>query len=324
MTKAPFSISPFRFLALKYRQLLVLLAIPLVLSIQPLSAQIVNDVSFSCSTTPKQNINGVPVASLVEVLVKSEAPKRMTMKFNVVITGDKGHSFTTGGGKPIMPQDSYKLPYTPFGTAGPQEEFPKTCQIVDLQVCPYYPAKPAKPTPAGVRAYYDAFHQGEPAEGCRNPVNLPPVMLAVPNNAGCTGAVYGHSDGTKWWTQYGYFVRPYVIHGAKTTDDAIAQATAAASADGFQVYSNENNHPFGVQCGSPHGAVAGLRKTSESTGRWAPLPFGVWDSAVFITSSSKDDAVRQAMKECAPADPTDIHDMHVKGGVTSCELLESW
>jgi hypothetical protein len=32
--------------------------------------QTVNDVEFTCSATPKQNINGVPVASLVEVLVK--------------------------------------------------------------------------------------------------------------------------------------------------------------------------------------------------------------------------------------------------------------
>jgi Protein of unknown function (DUF1566) len=109
----------------------------------------------------------------------------MIMKFNVIITSDKGQVFTTGNengrvGKPIMPYSSYKLEYTPFGKAGPQDEFPKTCQIVDLQVCPYSPASPAKATASGAAAYYDAFHEG-PIQGCRNAVTLAYVALPVPS-----------------------------------------------------------------------------------------------------------------------------------------------
>ena len=192
MPKALVCSSPFRFLALKYPLPLLLLCLQLggvclVTSTAhaETSPQAVNGVTFECSALPHKNINDEIMASGVQLAANATAGQRMTMRFNVIITSDKGHSFTTGYktgqvGRPIMPEDSYKLPYTPFSKVGPQDEFPKTCQIVDLQVCPYYPAKLAKPAAAGVPAYYDAFHQGEPAEGCRNSVNLPPVSLPIP------------------------------------------------------------------------------------------------------------------------------------------------
>jgi hypothetical protein len=337
--KALVCTSPFRFLALKYPLSLLLLCLQLggvclvtSLAHAETSLQAVNGVSFSCTATPQKNINGVPVASLVEVLVRSEAPKRMTMKFNVIIASDKGQSFTTGHnngqvGKPIMPQDSYKVPYTPFGKAGPQDEFPKTCQIVDLQVCPYYPAKLAKPTSAGVPAYYDAFHQGVPAEGCRNAVNLPYVDLPLPHvQAGCTALVLGFSDGTNWWTQYGTFVRPFYVHGASTQEDAVAQANSQAQSAGFKVFNDANYHPYNVQCEAPHGVVVGLRKphrTNNNPVTYEPLPPGVFDSAFMVTGLTKEATVQKALQQCGP-DPSNSYEIHLKAGITSCDVLDSW
>jgi len=221
-----------------------------------------------------------------------------------------------------MPQDSYTLPYTPFDKVGPQDEFPKSCQITDLQVCPYYPpASKAKPTPGTVPAYYDAFHQGVPAEGCRNAVNLPPVDLPIPSGPkSCMAVVRGWVNNSLW-NQYGDFKRGYWVHGVQKADDALAQATTLAQADGFRV--GDPNYPPIVDCEHSHGAVVGLRKIG--TAHWVIEPFGVWDFIGAAAGNSKKEAEQSAMISCnAMLTGASMIEMYVNHGITSCELLASW
>ena len=315
--------------------LLQLLVVCLLALNIPLHAetQTLNGVSFSCTAASHKNINDEIMASDVEVKVtNAAASQRMTMKFNVVITSDQGHVFVSGykdgkEGKPLSPKSSYNLPFEAmFGTVGTQHEFPKTCQITDLQVCPYYPpagrAKAMAANP-GSAPYYDAFHEGVPAEGCRNAVNLPTVDLPIPDVGpkGCMAVIHGFSTTSPLWNQYGTFVRGYYAFGAATADEALQKAVNAGKADGFDTRFDENNHPDLQDCDHRHGAVVGLRKVATAT--WQVMPIGIWDRTLARAGDSKASAEQEALRVCAP-DPNNPNDYHIKYGVAACEVIASW
>jgi hypothetical protein len=156
-------------------------------------------------------------------------------------------------------------------------------------------------------------------------VDLQAKSLPVTKKAGCAGIANGNSYGTNWWTQYGYFERPFLVHGAASLDEASSNAIALAQEAGFKVLNDANHKPFYGECGAPHGAVIGKRKPSEATGRWAPLPLGVWDLFGLYTAKTTDEAISQGMAECKSwLDLDNPHSIYVKAGITECEVIDSF
>jgi hypothetical protein len=146
-----------------------------------------------------------------------------------------GRTFTSPEeGKSLPIGDSYHVEHTVFSKVDFSDEFPKTCKFVEVQVCPAYPAKLAKPTAAGVPAYYKPFHDGEPAEGCRNAVNLDAVDLPVPDGPkGCMAVVHGRVYNKQLYDEYGYFKRGYWANGAKTQDEGYSKRQQKLKLMGF-------------------------------------------------------------------------------------------
>jgi hypothetical protein len=247
----------------------------------------------------------------------------MVMKYRFISTSTGGRTFTSPEeGKSLPIGDSYHVEHTVFNKVDFSDEFPKTCKFVEVQVCPAYPAKLAKPTAAGVPAYYKPFHDGEPAEGCRNAVNLDAVDLPVPDGPkGCMAVVHGRVYNKQLYDEYGYFKRGYWANGAKTQDEAVQQATAKAQADGFHL--DDGSQPNLVDCDHPHGAMVGLRKVG--TARWNIEPVGVWDDIQGAAGSSKKAAEQTALGKCnATLTRASMISIYVNHGVTSCELIASW
>ena len=280
---------------------------------------IVNGVAFTCGATPRKNLADVQVASDVDALVTNNAGVRMMMRYHFFVTSDQNRVFDAGpGGKQLASGAAEHQQYAPFGKVSTQDEFPAKCQFTKVQACPT--AIPADWPKAPGGPYYDPFRNG-PVTGCQNPVDLEPISLPVPSEPkSCMAVVRGWVNNSLW-NQYGDFKRGYWVHGLDKADDALAQATALAQADGFRV-GDPNNPPI-VDCDHSHGAVVGLRKIG--TAQWVVEPFGVWDFIGAAAGNSKKGSEQSAMNSCnAMLTGATMIQMYVNHGITSCELLASW
>jgi hypothetical protein len=281
---------------------------------------VVNGVSFKCEGAARTSIAGETMSPDVDSIVTNTSGVRMIMRYHFTVISDQNRTFDAGpGGKQLAPGSVERHQYNPFDKVSPQDEFPAQCQFTKVQVCPAtIPASWPK-TPGA--AYYDPFHDG-PALGCREPVDLAAVKLAIPKKIGCTALVDGSSYGTNWWTQYGMFVRPFYTHTAASKEEAISKVTSQTTAEGFLLRNDSlDQNPKQVQCEAPHGAVVALRKPDPRTSQ--PMPEGVFDTAMMIVGPSKDDAIQKGLQSCN-AYTTSPGNQYAKAGITACELLDSW
>ncbi len=140
---------------------------------------VVNGVSFRCTPIPRKNLAGVQVASQLHVVVTNEdGGKRMAIRYNLVSTSNKGNEFKPNElGRQLSQGQSETQDFEVFAKAGAQNEFPATCQFVNVQVCPATP--PANWSKKSGAPYYRPFIDG-PVAGCREPRSLAVVQLPIP------------------------------------------------------------------------------------------------------------------------------------------------
>jgi hypothetical protein len=113
-------------------------------------AETYREIDFSCKAIPQANLNGVTLASEVRTAVKNLSGEKLVARYHVVVTSTQGRVEELG--QPAIrgnlgPHAIENNQFTPFSKVSVQDEFPKTCQFTQIQVCP---ATPPADFPKGV------------------------------------------------------------------------------------------------------------------------------------------------------------------------------
>jgi hypothetical protein len=274
--------------------------------------------SFSCIAVPQANLNGVVMASEVRTSVKNISGEELVARYHIVVTSTQGRTEVRGpanikGRLPVHGVENLSL--TPFEKASAQDEFPKTCQFTQIQVCP---AKPPATFPKGT--YYRPFIDG--GKECKAVGNITIALAEVSQKAGCAFALFDSVHG-EVQDRWGVSIGAAWSHGKSTLDEAKADAYAKLAAMGIQRVRNPPNATMDFEasrilvssCGDRHGAVAAVQKVT-SGGEVAPP--GVWEGIGAGTANDKQTAEQTALANCAKQGSGAISQGQ------SCHVIDSW
>ena len=289
----------------KYLVLLIVLCTSALLQ-----AETYHGIDFSCTVVPQSNLLGVTMASNVQTTATNVSHEKVFFRYSVTVTGSRGTVSVLGGG---LHADLGQGNFAPtakdghtfealFSRVGVQDEFPKTCQFLNIQVCP---ATPPAGFPKG--NYFRPFLDGKCSEIGKTRVITFADKVATSGSAGtgdCAAVLYGDTGRA---SAYGYGAG----WNAATVEDATNTAHAQMDKKGI-VYGDPHKYQGVVfeGCGVPHGAVAGARDDQLPNDQ----DFVVL-TLVFGKGASQSEAESNAVASC--------RSMPNSRGKT-CEVTDSW
>jgi hypothetical protein len=263
-------------------------------------------IEFSCSAVPQANLNGVTLASEVQTSATNVSGNKVFTRYRIVVTSSQGRVEGLGQGVGrgnFAPGAVESHTLTPFSKASVQDEFPKTCQFTQIQVCP---ATPPAGFPKG--AYYRPFIDG--SKECKAVGNitfaLPPPMPA----ATCTAVTQ-----TQTFTEgFGHHEIYAVSRSQPTTDAALSDATAKLRGGNYLIQTLVSG------CGHTHGAIAASLKHNGCQGNNCPIVApGIYEEYGAALADTQDEAVGQALTACHN------DDLYKRAPyLDACQPLDSW
>jgi hypothetical protein len=282
-------------------QILVLLCIPIITGITA-HAETFHGINFSCTAIPQANLNDVTLASDVRTTATNISSERLVARYHVVITSsqERVEKYAPTGGGNFSPQAVETHTYTPFSKASVQDEFPKTCQFTQIQVCPRDP-----PSGFPKSTYYRPFIDG--GKECKAVGNLTIALPAPAPRTTCTVI-------TRAFVQTGdpYGINAVYAIGHDATNLNIAVANAASQLQP----PNYNLRPVATGCGLAHGAIATSPKLNCHSDRCDEVGPNMFDDYAAGLASSKEEAERTALNGCRS-----------KGSLANqaqCKIVKSW
>jgi len=268
-------------------------------------------VDFACNAIPQANLNGVTLASEVQTTATNVSGRKLVVRYHVVVTSNQQRveEFTQGFGVgAFTPGRVERHSLSPFEKASVQDEFPKTCEFTQIQVCPADP--PAGfPTGQYFRPFIDGGAECKAIGNITIPLGLPVAVSAPTCAAIVVQQAYNTTQGTHYF--YGW------ASGQPTVDAAVAEARrqAIAKRGGEPLGSEsagadpESDRIVASDCVHKHGALSVQQKGSDFSADTYWYVNGV------SFSDSEGDAKSDSLQSCLARN---------KQTRIDCNVIASW
>lgn len=265
----------------------------------PAVANTFKGISFACGAIPQANLLGVTMASNVQTTATNVSSEKVFFRYSVTVTGSRGTVRVFGSGQSLLGQGNFAPAAIDahtydslFSNVGVQDEFPKTCQFSEIQVCP---ATPPAGFPKG--NYYRPFLDGNCKQlGQTGVVTFPGSSHCAAVLLGDVGMASSEGFGAGW--------------DATSVQDAIAAAKVKMDAQKI-TYNDPTKYSSQLfaGCNVDHGAIAGVRNP------WGRPDVIVTETFAFGQGSSTESASANALTSCKT---------QPNSSVGNCEVLLAW